>query len=104
MLVGLALDQERMSALTVLALIGCLVLGLVVGAIYFTAMWWSAELFAGGGRTSLAIALVAGRFALMVASLSTVAIRGGALPLLATGLGIFIVRAVALRRVKAMAP
>lgn len=92
-----------MSALTVLSLIGCLVLGLVAGGIYFTTMWWSAELFAAGGRTPLAIALVAGRFALILATLAIVTIHGGALPLLATALGIVIARMVVMRRVKAMA-
>ena len=92
-----------MSALTILVLIGCLMLGLAVGGIYFTAMWWSAELFAAGGQISWAIALVAGRFVLMLASLATVAIRGGALPLLATALGILIARMVVVRRVKTMA-
>ncbi|MEO6218466.1 MAG: ATP synthase subunit I [Sphingomonas sp.] len=93
-----------MNILTILVLLGCLALGLVVGGAYFRAMWWSAELFATGERVPTAIALVAGRFALMLAILATVAIRGGALPLLATAAGIALARIVAVRRVKAMAP
>lgn len=92
-----------MSVLLILSLIGCLALGLAVGGVYFTAMWWSAELFAAGGRVPLAIALVAGRFALIVAVLVLVA-RGGALPLLTTALGIVIARMLAVRRVEALAP
>lgn len=93
-----------MSILLIAVPIGCLVLGLVVGGVYFSAMWRSAELFATGNRLPTAIALVAGRLALILAVLATVAIRGGALPLLATGLGIAVARTVAVRRVKAMAP
>lgn len=88
----------------VLGLIGCLLLGLAVGAAYFAAMWRSAELFAGGGRVSSGIALVAGRFALILAVLALIAIRGGALPLLATALGILVARGIAMRRVRAMSP
>ncbi len=92
-----------MSATVILVLIACLALGIVVGGVYFDAMWWSAELFAAGGRIPLAVALVAGRFGLIAATLAVVAIRGGALPLLMTALGVVIARAVAVRRVKAMA-
>jgi hypothetical protein len=96
-----------MSSITFLGgigLLGCLLLGLAVGVAYFAAMWRSAELFAVGDRVGLAIGLVAGRFALILAVLAQIAIRGGALPLLTTALGIVIARAVAMRRVRAMAP
>lgn len=87
-----------------LALIGYLSLGFAFGAAYFAAMWWSAQLFAAGRRLPLAIALVAGRFALILALLVLVATRGGTLPLIAAAIGIIIARVVALRRVRAMAP
>ncbi len=103
MLVGVALDQERMTISLFLAVTGYLALGLIVGGIYFTAMWWSAQLFAAGGRMPLALFLGMGRLALIVVVLVLVATRGGALPLLATALGIVIARFVAMRRVKAMA-
>ncbi len=92
-----------MSATLIVSLIGCLALGLAIGGVYFASMWWSAELFATGGRVPLAIALTAGRFASILAVLALVAIRGGALPLMITALGVVIARAVAMRRVKAMA-
>jgi F1F0 ATPase subunit 2 len=99
----MALDQDRMSINLILGLIGYLVLGLIVGGVYFTAMWWSAELFAAGGRMTLALALVAGRLVLIVAVLALVATQHGALPLLATAFGIVSARIVAVRRVKALA-
>ena len=92
-----------MSVTLILSLIGCLMLGFAIGGIYFVAMWWSAELLATGGRTPLAIALIAGRFALILATLAIVVIHGGALPLLATALGVLIARTIAMRRAKAMA-
>lgn len=96
--------MSGVTSLDMLGLIGCLVLGLAVGAAYFGAMWWSAELFAAGGRAPLAIALSVGRFALILAVLGAVATQFGALPLLVTALGILVARFVAMRRVKAMAP
>jgi hypothetical protein len=96
--------MTAISLLGILGLIGFLTIGLAVGAAYFTAMWRSAELFAAGRRMPLAIALVAGRFALIAATLAGVAIRGGAMPLLMTALGVVIARAVAVRRVRAIAP
>ena len=92
-----------MNITLILGLIGYLVLGLIVGSVYFAVMWWSAELFAAGGRVTLALALVAGRFALIVAVLALVATHHGALPLLVTAFGIVIARIVAVRRVKALA-
>lgn len=93
-----------MSGLLLLVLIGFLAVGLAIGTIYFAAMWWSAQLFAAGEGVAPAVALVAGRFTLMVAVLALVAIRSGALPLLATALGIVISRWVVMRRVKVSAP
>lgn len=92
-----------MTVALILGLVVCLALGLVMGGLYFAAMWWSAELFATGSRMQLAIALTVGRFALILAVLALVAIRGGALPLLATAIGVVIARAAAMWRVKAMA-
>lgn len=93
-----------MTAVLVIRLVGCLALGLAVGALYFAAMWRSAQLFAGGGRTMAAVTLVVGRFAAIVLVLGGVATRGGAGPLLATALGIVVARWVAVRRVRALAP
>jgi F1F0 ATPase subunit 2 len=92
-----------MSITLILGLIGNLVLGVILGGVYFTAMWWSAELFAAGGRVTLALVLVAGRFVLIVAVLVLVATHHGALPLLATAFGILCARFVAVRHVKALA-
>lgn len=88
----------------ILGSIGYLMIGLIVGGVYFTAMWWSAELFASGGRVPLAITLVTGRFALIVTVLGLIATRGGALPLLITALGVVVARFVAVRRIRALAP
>lgn len=93
-----------LSLLTIATMIGCLLLGLSVGAAYFAAMWRSAELFAAGGRMILGLALSVGRFAMILGVLGGVAIQFGALPLLMTALGIVIARFMAVRRVKAMAP
>ncbi len=92
-----------MSATMILSLMTCLALGLVVGGIYFTAMWRSAELFAAGGRIPLAITLTVGRFSLILAVLAVIATRGGALPLLAVALGIVTARWIVMWRVKAKA-
>jgi F1F0 ATPase subunit 2 len=91
-----------MSITQILSLVGCLVFGLIIGGVYFTVMWWSAELFASGGRVPLAITLVAGRFALIVTVLALIATQGGALPLLITALGVVIARLIAVWRVKAL--
>ncbi len=93
-----------MSALFIMALIGCVVLGVIAGGAYFGAIWRSAELFTSGDRLPTAIALVAGRFALILVVLATVAIRGGALPLLATAVGIAVARLAVMRRLNATAP
>lgn len=88
----------------ILTFISFVALGVVTGWVYFNAIWWSATFFTGGNRVALAVALVVGRFALIAAVLATVAIRGGAAPLLATVLGIAAARMVFMRRVRAMTP
>jgi uncharacterized membrane protein (UPF0136 family) len=93
-----------MSPLMILDFISFMALGIATGWVYFNAIWWSASLLAGGNRTGLTVALVMGRFALIAAVLATVAIRGGAMPLLATALGITAARMVFMRRVRAMTP
>lgn len=98
------MDPQRVTPFAALTLFGYLALGLVVGAIYFAAMWQSAQLFAGGKQTARAIALVTGRFALIVLVLGTVAVRGGGGALLACALGFVIARWVAVRRVRALMP
>ncbi|MEO6152324.1 MAG: ATP synthase subunit I [Croceibacterium sp.] len=92
-----------MSFVQILALAGYLAFGLAVGGVYFATLWWNAQLFAERGRVALAITLVAGRFAVILAALGLVAVRVGAWPLLATALGIVLARMAAVRRVNALA-
>lgn len=93
-----------MSIAVILEFAAYLALGVIVGGLYFTAMWWSAQLFAADGRTPLALFLGMGRLTLIVVVLALIATRGGALPLLVTALGIVIARLVAVHRVRARAP
>ncbi len=75
-----------------------LALGIGVGVLYFHAIRKSAQLFAEGGRASLAAALTVGRL-LLLGGLLLLASREGALPLLVFALGFFIARPLAMRRI-----
>jgi hypothetical protein len=74
-----------------LNLAGYLAAGTVLGLIYFGALWWTANLFAGGGRAAMAIGLTIGRFVLLGGSLTLVSLEGAA-PLLAVALGVLLGR------------
>lgn len=71
--------------------------GLALGALYFRALWWNAQRFGGGSGMALPIALTLGRFVLLATVLACVSLEG-AMPLLATALGLFIARFFVVRR------
>jgi F1F0 ATPase subunit 2 len=99
------MDEERMTTLPaaslVLDLAAHLAGGVVLGTLYFGSLWWSTQRFAAGGRALPVIAATLGRFLLLGAALVS---RAGALPLLATALGILAARAGVMRRVREAAP
>lgn len=84
---------------TALSLAAHLMAGFDLGLLYFYGLWRNARLFATGAPVGTVIALAAGRFVLLGAVLVPVASEG-ALPLLATALGIFIARFVSVRRMR----
>ena len=78
------------------------VAGIAAGALYFRWLWWSTRRFAHGGAWMLALSGVL-RLVVLGLLLALIA-REGALPLLATTLGVLLARAIVVRRVKAAAP
>ena len=84
-------------------LIAWAVLGFVVGAVYFRALWrttlWLTE--AGHGAATAALTIV--RLALLVGSL-VAATLDGPLPLIAALIGLSIAKIVIVRRVKGTTP
>ncbi len=70
--------------------------GIALGALYFRAVWWSARLFAQGGRAATLVVLIAGRFAALGGLLALASLEG-ALPLLIMALGVLIARFAVLR-------
>lgn len=72
-------------------------LGLLVGAVYFRALWWNAQSFSTIGHLRISLALLAARFAGLGLVLFLAA-RQGALALLMTALGIVAARAFAVKR------
>lgn len=80
-----------------------LVVGIVLGVLYFGSLWRSVRRFARGGRMTTVIALMCGRFVLLAAVL-TLASRVGALALLLMALGVLIARFAVARRVREVAP
>jgi F1F0 ATPase subunit 2 len=77
--------------------------GAAIGALYFGSLWWNVQLFEQAGRVRTLLATMAARFALLGAVLTVVSFEG-AIPLLATALGVLLARAAALRRVRVAAP
>jgi F1F0 ATPase subunit 2 len=106
------MDEERMSFLSyddlpawamLLSLGAHFAAGIMVGVLYFRALWWNTRRFALGGRATTMIALTIGRFALL-GGLLILASRDGALPLLVMALGVLIARSAVMRRVREAAP
>ncbi len=77
--------------------------GVMLGVLYFRALWWNTRRFALGGRVTTTIALMIGRLGLLGGML-TLASLEGALPLLVMALGILIARSAVLRRGREAAP
>jgi F1F0 ATPase subunit 2 len=75
--------------------------GAVCGFLYFQGLWWQSRLLAGG-RPGRALLLTAGRLVLLGGALA-LAVRAGALPLLAMPLGILVARTAVIRRVRRIA-
>ncbi len=77
--------------------------GGAVGALYFTSLWWNARLFERAGRVRTLVASMALRIALLGGVLTAVSFEG-AMPLLATALGVLLARVAVLRRVRMATP
>lgn len=90
-------------ATTVFTVVACAGLGIGLGLIHFRGLWRNAQMLAGGQPAKRMVVLILGRFALLAAVLALVA-RAGALPLLATALGLLVGRQFVLRRVRGMPP
>jgi F1F0 ATPase subunit 2 len=106
------MDEQRMSftayddlpAWAMLLSLGAhFAAGIIVGALYFRTLWWTARQFALSGRAMTTIALSIGRFVLL-GGLLTLASLEGALPLLVMALGVLVARAAVMRRVREAAP
>ena len=76
--------------------------GLAIGGLYFGSLWWSTHRFALGGPAGALLGGIALRFAVLGGTL-WVASRAGALPLLATALGVLVARFAVMRRVRSLA-
>ncbi len=92
-----------MDQLTALTLALHLIGGTVIGGLYFGSLWWQAQRFERAGRLRTLLASIVLRFALL-AGILTAASFEGALPLLATALGVLLARFAALRRVAMATP
>ena len=94
------MDGQRVTALGLpLHLAG----GTAVGGLYFGSLWWNARLFDHAGGLGTLLASMAIRFALLGAVLCAASLEG-AMPLLATALGVLLARSVVLRGVRIMTP
>jgi hypothetical protein len=73
--------------------------GILLGLLYFRSVRWSADRFAGGGRTVTTIAVTIGRL-VVLGGLLTCASLEGALPLLTMTFGILIARPMVMHRAR----
>lgn len=89
-----------MSALPAWTLLLHLAAGLALGAAYFGTLRWTSDRLASGQGLALTLLVTLGRFLVLAVALALTS-RLGALPLLVTTLGVFIARAVILRRARA---
>ena len=89
--------------MTALSLALHLVGGVALGALYFGSLWWGSRLFERAGRLRTLLAGMAARFVLL-GGILTAASFEGAVPLLATVLGVLLARAMVLRRVRMVTP
>ena len=96
MLVRLEMDGQSVTVLILALYLGG---GASAGGLYFANLWWTARLFERAGRVGTLLASMAARFALLGGVLTAASFQG-AMPLLATALGVLLARAVVLRRVR----
>ena len=76
--------------------------GAAAGGLYFGGLWWNARLFERAGRVRTLLAGMAARF-ILLGGVLTAASFEGAVPLLATALGVLLARTAVLHRVRRMA-
>jgi F1F0 ATPase subunit 2 len=112
MLVGLEMDEDRMSLLSfstlpgwtaILALAIHLVAGTALGMLYFRGLRSNVRRLTADERLITTIGLMIGRFVLL-GVLLTLASLEGALPLLVMALGVLVGRAIFMRSVREFAP
>lgn len=80
-----------------------LVAGFAVGVLNFRILWWNVRSLATGRRIATVIALTGARFVLVAAVLGLSGFEG-AMPLLATALGLLLARPVITRQVQEAVP
>jgi F1F0 ATPase subunit 2 len=106
MLVGLEMDEQRMSGsfewpafAGLAAHLGC---GLLLGGAFFLGLWRNAQLLAAGGSPVKTSALMIGRYALLTGLLVVVSLQGAG-ALLATFAGVMLARSLVLWRLREVA-
>ena len=108
MLVGLEMDEQRMSisladilptGIQLLEIAGDLAGGTMLGILYFDSLRWSVSRFIGGGGVMRTIALMILRF-VVLGGVLTLASLAGPLHLLAMTLGVLIGRSFVIRRTR----
>jgi F1F0 ATPase subunit 2 len=112
LLVGLEMDEQHMSPPPFSDLRDCTALigfgaylggGMLLGLLYFYALWWNVRQIARRSSATLAISLAIGRF-LLLGGLLFLASLEGAMPLLLVALGILAARAMVMRQFLRVAP
>ncbi|NKC33606.1 N-ATPase subunit AtpR [Falsiroseomonas selenitidurans] len=76
-------------------------LGLLLGWVFFGALWWTTRRMLGGGAVSLLLVCHVGRFALLAGGLVWAA-RLGVWPLLAMACGITLARLAMMRGIRSI--
>ncbi len=110
MLVGLEVDEERMTAAfdhlptwgVGFGLVARFAVGTVIGAIYFQTLWRNAQRLVSGGGAMATLVSALGGFGLVGVALVS-ASRDGATALLLTTAGILAARHVAMGRLRGIA-
>lgn len=90
-------------AASVLIATACAGLGVGLGLVHFRGLWWNTRMLADGRPARRVIASMLSRFALLAVVLVLLA-HAGALPLLATALGLLVGRQLVVRRVRGRLP
>lgn len=89
--------------MSIATLLGLLVLGVLLGLVFFQSLWWITLRLLGGGSARLMLACHLGRFALLGGALVWAA-RQGIGPLLAMAAGITLARMATLHRSRGTPP